>query len=53
LKEFEFDRNQPLIDAIYSKWKLVGDCVEIGLEPPLDYEVPLPLVGPKMWESSP
>jgi hypothetical protein len=48
LKEFEFDRNQPLIDAIYSKWKLVGDCVEIGLEPPLDYEVPLPLVGPKM-----
>lgn len=46
-KEFEFRRNQPLIDAIYSKWKLVGDCVEAGVEPPLDYDVPLPTMGPR------
>lgn len=47
-KEFEFRRNQPLIDAIYSKWKLVGDCVAADIEPDLDYEINLPLVGPKM-----
>lgn len=48
LKEFEFRRNQPLIDAIYGKWKLVGDCLDAGIAPPEDYETPLPLVGPKM-----
>jgi hypothetical protein len=47
-KEFEFHRNQPLIDAIYSKWKLVSDCIDQGVAPPEDYEIPLPLVGPKM-----
>lgn len=45
-KEFMFERNQPLIDTIYSKWKLVGDCVEAGIEPDKDYDVPLPIVGP-------
>lgn len=48
LKEFEFRRNQPLIDAIYNKWQLVGDCVAEGVEPRADYDVTLPLVGPKM-----
>lgn len=46
LKEFEFKRNQPLIDAIYDKWKLVGKCVEEQIEPPEDYDVPLPIIGP-------
>lgn len=45
-KEFSFVRNQPLIDAIYSKWKLVGDCIEAGVEPDQDYDPPLPVVGP-------
>lgn len=47
-KEFEFVRNQSLIDAIYSKWGLVGACLEAGEEPPEDYETELPLVGPRM-----
>lgn len=47
-KEFEFMRNQPLIDAIYSKWRLVGACLEAGEEPPEDYEIELPLMGPRM-----
>lgn len=47
-KEFEFVRNQPLIDAIYAKWGLVGACLEAGEEPPEDYEIELPLVGPRM-----
>lgn len=47
-KEFEFERNQALIDAIYGKWSLVGACLEVGEEPPEDYEVELPLVGPRM-----
>jgi hypothetical protein len=48
MKEFEFHRNQPLIEAIYQKWELVGECVTVGVEPPVDYDVPLPVVGPKM-----
>lgn len=47
-KEFEYHRNQPLIDSIYDKWKLVGRCLENEVEPPQDYETILPLVGPKM-----
>lgn len=47
-KEFLFTRNQPLIDAIYDKWKLVGKCIEEGVEPDPDYEITLPLVGPKL-----
>lgn len=47
-KEFSFERNQSLIDAIYGKWKLVADCLEIGEIPPEDYQVDLPLVGPKL-----
>lgn len=33
MKEFEFRRNQPLIDAIYEKWEFVGECIEAGAEP--------------------
>lgn len=47
-KEYEFTRNQSLIDTIYNKWKLVGDCLEIGEIPPEDYQVELPLVGPQL-----
>lgn len=47
-KEYEYERNQPLIEAIYGKWGLVGACVEHNESPPEDYEVDLPLVGPKL-----
>lgn len=45
-KEFEFNRNQALIDAIYFKWKLVGVCLDQNIEPPLNENVDLPLQGP-------
>lgn len=45
LKEFEFRRNQPLIDAIYEKWALVSDCIADGYEPPAELDYPLPLKG--------
>lgn len=47
MKEFIFERNQPLIDAIYYKWKLVGECLSEKVEPPADFEVSLPLKGPR------
>ncbi len=47
-KEFVFERNQPLIDAIFSKWKLVKECLDQGVEPPDDFDTHLPLVGPKL-----
>lgn len=46
-KEFEFKRNQPLIDAIYEKWALVSLCIEEEIEPPEDAEIELPLRGPQ------
>jgi hypothetical protein len=46
-KEYEYVRNQPLIDAIYEKWKFVGDCIAAGEEPE-DREEILPFVGPKL-----
>lgn len=33
LKEFEFVRNQPLIDAIYDKWEFVSLCLDEGIVP--------------------
>jgi hypothetical protein len=45
-KEFEFERNQPLIDAIYLKWQIVSECLDEGIEPPEDEEIELPLRGP-------
>lgn len=44
-KEFEFHRNQPLIDALYYKWKMVSECIDEGIEPPEDEVVDLPLKG--------
>lgn len=46
MKEWEFHRNQPLIDAIYDKWKLVSECLDAEIEPPVDEPWPLPLKGP-------
>lgn len=36
-KEFEFVRNQPLIDAIYEKWQFVSECLDQG-EAPIDLD---------------
>ena len=46
LKEFTYTRNQPLIDAIYTKWKIVSECITQKIVPPDDEEFPLPLRGP-------
>lgn len=44
-KEFEFRRNQPLIDVIYAKWKFVAECIEDEDRPDTDddkaFELPL------------
>jgi hypothetical protein len=44
-KEFEFRRNQPLIDVIYNKWKFVAGCLQDGERPDADddgaFELPL------------
>jgi hypothetical protein len=44
-KEFEFARNQPLIDKLYYKWNLVSECLDADIEPPEDEIVELPLMG--------
>lgn len=31
-KEFEFERDQELIEAIYAKWKFVSECLENDIE---------------------
>jgi hypothetical protein len=45
MKEFEFRRNQPLIDVIYDKWKFVADCLQDKKRPDSDddsvFELPL------------
>lgn len=45
LKEFQFRRNQPLIDAIYNKWKYVTQCIDDGVAPE-GPEPNLPFTGP-------
>ena len=45
-KEFEFHRNQALVDAIYLKWKLVSQCLREDVMPPPDEDIDLPLKGP-------
>lgn len=45
MKEIIFERNQPLIDAIYGKWKIVGQCVVEGIVPPEDEPFILPIGG--------
>lgn len=32
-KEFEYERNQKLIDTIYGKWKFVSECLDEGISP--------------------
>lgn len=46
LIEFEFRKNQPLIDAIYEKWELVSGCLDENVEPPESHKHHLPLTGP-------
>jgi hypothetical protein len=36
LKEIEFERNQPLIDAIYDKWEFVSLCLDEGIVPTVE-----------------
>lgn len=45
-KEFEFRRNEALIEALYYKWNLVSTCLDEGVEPPEDEEIDLPTEGP-------
>lgn len=50
--EFQFERNQGLIDTIYAKWEYVSDLLNryVGEDPnseELDASFPLPLTGPK------
>jgi hypothetical protein len=44
-KEFTYLRNQPLVEAIYDKWKLVAMCLNEEVEPPVDEDIELPLQG--------
>lgn len=44
-KEFMYERNQPLIDAIYEKWRLAADCIAAGVDPE-EEDVDLPVKGP-------
>lgn len=45
-KEFEFHRNDELIEILYMKWKLVAECLDEGVAPPEDEVIDLPLKGP-------
>lgn len=47
-KEFLFNRNPSLIDAIYKKWRLAGECIQLGAIPDEAYEISLPTVGPRL-----
>ena len=35
-KEFEFRRDDKLVEAIYAKWKFVAECIEAGERPDTD-----------------
>lgn len=45
-KEFEFERNDKLIETLYMKWKLVSECLDEGVSPPEDEFVELTFTGP-------
>lgn len=47
-KEFEFRRNQPLVDAIYAKWRFVAECLGDQYRPDTDDDEGFPL--PTEWE---
>lgn len=44
-REWTFHRNQPLIDTIYRKWRIVSECLDEKIEPPLEETIALPLAG--------
>jgi len=44
-KEFIFEKNQPLIDAIYDKWHYVSECLDTGTVPDASKEWELPIKG--------
>lgn len=44
-REWEFRRNQPLIDAIYRKWEIVSICLDEDDVPHIDEDIQLPLQG--------
>lgn len=44
-KEFEFHRNQDLIDSLFAKWKLVAECLDEKVAPPEDEIWELPIKG--------
>lgn len=46
-KEFMYERNQPLIDAIYGKWRLISACIDEQVIPPAEEEWLLPTEGPR------
>lgn len=39
MKEFHYERNQPLIDAIYEKWHFVSECIDMGIRPTEEFDV--------------
>lgn len=45
MKELEFVKNQPLIDAIYDKWHIVAECIATEVEPDIEFSIELPLKG--------
>lgn len=45
MKEFEFVKNQPLIDAIYDKWHIAAECIATEVEPDIEFNIELPLKG--------
>lgn len=45
-KEFEYERNNDLISAIYNKWEYVSECLDSGIAPTTDDVFELPLKGP-------
>lgn len=44
-REWVFRRNQPLIDAIYEKWKIVSLAIDEGIELNEGDDIELPLIG--------
>ncbi len=44
-KEFEYRRNDTLVDAIYKKWHIVSDALDAGIPP--EEDIVLPFTGPR------
>lgn len=41
MREFEFERNQPLIDAIHDKWHIVSEYLDEGEAPDPEHDIEL------------